>query len=290
MTRQRFAVAVAALGRAPIGKGRVTEVDHRPAGELFDEGARDEVGRQHNLGDVACGFQVAAQLLGLALQIGQADEQFARILNDEVRRGRLPRALLRAEGREIVGQDAGLGIQVRHVPLEAAESRSGSQRLHLALELHAGGWMARGEVECRQPFARALAQLRQRLAGRADRGFLDAVHGALGRRVEGAQAVDLVAEELDADRPPQVGRPDVDDAAPAAELARRFDDCRRLVPQAYPAQKDPVEVESHALANRPHGKAHLAHGQRHLHEPTGGSDGHGGKRGSRRRACPGEQP
>ena len=44
-----------------------------------------EVGRRNDLRNVAGGLQVAAQLLGLPFQIGQADEQLAGILDDEVR-------------------------------------------------------------------------------------------------------------------------------------------------------------------------------------------------------------
>ena len=107
---------------------------------------------------------------------------------------------------------------------------------------------------------------RQRLAGRADQGLLDALHRSLRRRVERAQAVDLVAEKLDAHRPADVGRPDVHDAAPPAELPRRLDHRRALVAESDPTQQHSVQVEGLALAHRPEGQAHLAHGQSHLHQ------------------------
>ena len=52
---------------------------------------------------------------------------------------------------------------------------------------------------------------------------LERSHGALGVGVEAAQALDVVAEELDPDRLVGVGREDVEDAAAARDLSGRRD-------------------------------------------------------------------
>ncbi len=140
--------------------------------------------------------------------------------------------------------------------------------------VRAGGWQdprfERGEA-----LPGPLAQLRQGLAGRADDRLADPVHRALGRGVKGAEAVHLVAEQLDPQWAPQVWRPHVDDAAPPAELPRRLDDRRTFVAEPDPAQQHPVQVERLALTKGAHREAHLAYGQGHLHQPAGRRDGDG---------------
>jgi hypothetical protein len=63
----------------------------------------------------------------------------------------------------------------------------------------------------------------QKLRGREQRDAVQRPDGALVRRVEGAQGVDLVAEELDPDRERGRRREDVDDAASTGELAAAGD-------------------------------------------------------------------
>ena len=71
-------------------------------------------------------------------------------------------------------------------------------------------------------------------AVRVDR--VPAVERALGFGVERADRLDLVAEELDADRVGRIGREDVEDAAADAELAGDLDD---LGPR-HPALEQPA--------------------------------------------------
>ena len=61
-------------------------------------------------------------------------------------------------------------------------------------------------------------------SGGGQRDRVPAVERALGFDVERADRLDLVAEELDADRVGRVGGEDVEDAAADAELAGHLDD------------------------------------------------------------------
>jgi len=129
-----------------------------------------------------------------------------------------------------------------------------------------------GEVQAVQSVLAALRQTGQRLAGRTDPRLLDAGERPLRRWVERAQAVDFVAEQLDADGLAQVGRPDVHDAAAAAEHARRLHYGFRLVAQADPVCQHLVQVEGLALLDLAQRQPHLAHRQGHLHQRAGGTD------------------
>ena len=92
-----------------------------------------------------------------------------------------------------------------------------------------------GEVE-REPLRQARAEAaepgpdlvgaalrEEELRRRQERELADGLHGPLVGRVEGTEAVDLVAEELDPDRQRRRRREHVDDAAPARELAAAGD-------------------------------------------------------------------
>ena len=120
--------------------------------------------------------------------------------------------------------------------------------------------MAGGQVERAQLLGHTLADLGQRLAGRPDPGLHDPRDRALGGRVKGAEAVYLIPEELDAQRLAQVGRPDVHDAAPPAELARRIHDRRRLVAEAHPRGQHPIQIERLPRPQGPQRRTHLPQG------------------------------
>ncbi len=66
--------------------------------------------------------------------------------------------------------------------------------------------------------------VRAELGGGAEIERFEALAGALGVDVEGADALDLGAEELDARGRVGLRREDVDDAAAARRLARRLDE------------------------------------------------------------------
>ena len=74
-------------------------------------------------------------------------------------------------------------------------------------------------------------------------GALDRARRALVGRVEGAQRVDLVAEELDPDRQLHRRREDVDDAAPPRELAATGDLGDRRVAEVEQVAQERVLVE-----------------------------------------------
>src|SRR4051794_11079879 len=58
------------------------------------------------------------------------------------------------------------------------------------------------------------------LAGRADDEALEPAGAALAQRIELADRLDLVAEEIDAQRRRRAGREEIDDAAAHGEFAR----------------------------------------------------------------------
>ena len=137
-----------------------------------------------------------------------------------------------------------------------------------------GRGMAPGQIQPCEAIDNAFADTRQGFAGGTDHGFGDSLEGALRRRIEGAQAVDLVAEQLDAHRTPDVRGPDVNDTAAPAELARRLNDRCILVPQPDPARQHAVKVEGLTLTHDAQRQPHLSNRQGHLHQAAGRSNGH----------------
>ena len=82
-----------------------------------------------------------------------------------------------------------------------------------------------------------------------ERDGVPAVERALGFGVEGPDRLDLVAEELDADRLGRVGGEDVEDAAAEAELAGDLDD---LGPRHPPLEQPAGQLfDRHACRRRP---------------------------------------
>jgi len=69
-----------------------------------------------------------------------------------------------------------------------------AQALDLALEFDASGRMARGQIKPGEALDDPFSDARQGFAGGTDGGSSDPVQGALSGGVEGAQAVDLIAE------------------------------------------------------------------------------------------------
>jgi hypothetical protein len=164
-----------------------------------------------------------------------------------------------AASGQVIQQAGGLAVEIGHVPFQVAEAGAVQQLLDLALVFDARRRVTGREVELVQALGHALAQPGQRFGSRPNPGLLQPVKGALGGRVKGAQAVNLIAEQLDTDRLAQVGRPDVDDASTAAELTRQLDHGRALIAQANPIGQHLVEIEDLALADRAQCGPHLAH-------------------------------
>ena len=104
---------------------------------------------------------------------------------------------------------------------------------------------------------RRAAGREQELGRRQEHGPLDRPDGALVGRVERAQRVDLVAEELDPDRQRHRRREDVDDPAATRELAaagdlgdRHVAEVEQLVEQARPGGSATPGRSSRGAAGR----------------------------------------
>ncbi len=213
--RQRSARHRAALGR--LGFPRELERSRRHEAAL--PVARREVRRRPVLGQVAGPHQLGPSLVRLAPEeLGGLGDVARLVEHDE--RARLEVVEAR-RGRQLGCPDL-CGIADRHRPCLAHGQRR-SKVVRGALEPVEVRSQAFGEPGGgpAQPVAdrRDAARWQQELGRRQEHGLVDDPHGALVGGVEGAQRVDLVAEELDPDRERQRGREDVDDAAPTGELA-----------------------------------------------------------------------
>ena len=123
-----------------------------------------------------------------------------------------------------------------------------------------------------EPFEDRRAIFAQQLAAGADLDALDGVNCALRGGVKEAQALHLVAEEVDAHRLAQVGRPDVDDAAAAGKGPRLFDDLDRVIAGLHPTGDQLFQAHRRAAFDRAQCQAQLAGGQRLLHQGTRAGD------------------
>jgi hypothetical protein len=166
-----------------------------------------------------------------------------------------------AVGRQIVGerraaQKAAVELQRREGVLALA------QQPQVARERVQELWPQGVQVE------RDAERPRQHLVGRPDGCRVELLGRALRGGVEAADGVDLVAPQLDAQRL-AAGREHVEDAAAAAEQARRVDQGRRLVPERQPLGRElgrrqhlaafehaVVVAEGPRLEHQVHGRAH----------------------------------
>jgi len=108
------------------------------------------------------------------------------------------------------------------VGIKALEGRAGAQGFDVVLEMDARVAVEATDVHRVSEASHALAVERQLTRG-ADAQLVAHLRRALRRRIERADALDVVAEELDAQRLVFGRRPDVDDAAAACRLAGRGD-------------------------------------------------------------------
>ena len=126
--------------------------------------------------------------------------------------------------------------------------------------------MQRRIVQPRQSLHGQGAILGQRLRGRWDHAPLYAVQRALTGRVKDAQAVHLVAKELDAHRVQGIRGKDVQDAPTAAERARFLDDAGHVIAQLHPGSQHLGQREPLSNAQRAHAGHILAPGNGRLHQ------------------------
>ena len=113
-----------------------------------------------------------------------------------------------------------------------------------------------------------LHQIEPALDGQVDGRSVDGVERALCERGKGANALDLVSEELDPKRLAARGRVHVDDAAPERELAALL----RLVDPLVAGEREfPCEsVDSRRLSGRDEDRVRPRAGRRHAFGKRGG--------------------
>ena len=193
------------------GRLRFPRQLERPAGD--EPGLprpRPDVRRRPVLRQLAALDQLGAPLVGLAPEEVGGLGDVAGLVEDEER-----------VGRDVV--EAARRGEERRPDLRGVADVQGPRRLARLEPLEVGGEALRqlrgpAPESLREP-ARAAEELRRREEGHP----LQRPDGPLVGRVEGAERVDLVAEELDPDRQRRRRREDVDDAAAPRELAAAGD-------------------------------------------------------------------
>ena len=144
--------------------------------------------------------------------------------------------------RDVI-QTAGHRVDHRQVAVRIAHTQARAQPLCVGAEggRHGGGVFAAAlpgvffgkSIDLpAEAFHAAGAQLRQGLRRRQDDAALHVLAAALGGDIEIAHGVNVVPPELDAHRLPLPGGEEVQNAAPAGELARTFHLLRGLIAAA----------------------------------------------------------
>ena len=212
--------------------------------------------------DPMAGVREAAQL---GLRLGEPAGRYRRALGlERVRLALRERVDLRDRG-ELQRAPGNSSLQTWRTS-SGRQTRSGPS-----------GSAGRGRRElplCGRPPAARLGQVEAALRGRPDRRAFDRVQRALREGRERADALDLVAEELDAQRLAAGGRVDVDDPSPERELAALLHPVDALVAcegEVLGERVDPrlladLEAERlgtcsgrrHALSERGRGRDHEA--------------------------------
>ena len=243
------------------GQGRVLRRDRFPGQLEGPRGnqaglpvARPEIAGRPVRGQLAGLDELGAALVGLAPQEPGGLGEVARFVEHE-QRARLD-VIETGRRREVGGPDLG-GVTDRHGPGRIGP-RASLQRRHVkAFEI---GGQPLGQP-CRRPAetvadGRRAAGRQQELRSRQEDGDIDRPDRPLVGRIEGAQRVDLVAEELDPDRQRQRRRKDVDDPAAPGELAatgdlghRHVAEVEQLAQQRLLVDRDPRR-SSRGLAGR----------------------------------------
>ena len=210
--------------------------------------ARREVGRRPVLRQLAGLHELGPPLVGLAPQEVGGLGEVARLVEHEERAG--IDVIERGRGRQLGGPDLGR-VADRHRPGCAGRDRA-ERVVRRALE--AGEVRPEPLAEPRHRLAEPLAD-RGHAPGREQelrRGQEDDALDRSGRplvgRIERAQRVDLVTEELDPDRQLHRRREDVHDAAAPRELATAGDLGHRRVAEVEQVAQELVLVEPRADA------------------------------------------
>ena len=192
--------------------------------------ARAEVGRRPVLRQVAALDELGAALVGLAPEERGGLGDLAGLVDDE--EGRRIEVVEAGRRRELGGPDLGRvadreGRRVGGVGRRASPSSLGSPPSNRARSAasRSGSFAAarpsRSRSAATPPWGARNSDAGRRIAS------LERPDGPLVGRVEGAQRVDLVAEELDPDGQGRGRREDVDEAAASRELAAAGDLGRR---------------------------------------------------------------
>ena len=124
-------------------------------------------------------------------------------------------------------------------------------------------------IEAGREFEQGVA-VGEPLAGRADDRLVESLDGALRLRVEAADRLDLVAEQLDAQRQRLGGREDVEDAAAPRRLAGSLDERAERVTGLDEPQRQRVERDAPAGLEASRACAEVGAARA---EPRGGGDG-----------------
>ena len=193
--------------------------EHRPA--LPDRIAQ-RVGTEHELvggthhATALEGHRVVLeQLVGVAQQPGVTA---VGVVDDH------PRVL----GQEVEDRLLG-GLQQRSERLDARRQVAPQQRVDELVDAALGQALLPGPLANRVAARDHQLAVAQQLAGRRRRHVRKRGFGALARRVELAQLLHLVAQQLDADRSLAVGREEVEDVPADGQLAPLLDEWHALV-------------------------------------------------------------
>ena len=251
-----------------------------------------EPARQHGGGGVA-GVRPAGVDERLGRTLPEAGERGDGVIRERpVRAGARPSAARAAAPVlrlvvERAGQRGQLIVvgqhQVRRRRQVIGSGRAGQQRSprlgrlgHVALlQMRQVCLQHLGQASRRAFRQRAPALGGQEFAGRQQRDLLEAAPGCLGDRIEGADRVDLVAEEIQPHRFAGAGRPDVDDAAARGELADAADLDRDVIARRHQRPEQGVLVDPLPNANVNPQRVQLPHRHRPLHQRQQGCDQHG---------------
>ena len=209
--------------------------------------ARRQVGGRPVLRQVARLDQLRVPLLGLAPQeVGGVGEVAGLVEHEEGRRVEVVEAGRR---RDDASPDLGGVAGGQRAALDGLGARRGVAGEALEVLGEAVGQAGGHPAEALPDHARAAG--RQQELGRGQEGDLaDGADAALVGGVEGAQGVDLVAEQLDPDRQGRRRREHVDDAAASRELAPAGDLDHGRVAALEQLGDQRVEADPHA---RPEG-------------------------------------
>ncbi len=190
-----------------------------------DLGVGEDLAESLDLGRVVAGDQdpvAAGGAVELGLDLGQLAREPLDALDPEVA-GRLQRVGgERREGDRGMPDQPGEGALDREEPagvVDPAEVVAALLAEVVGLDQRDPGPLGEDVGDVAEV---ARVAVERGAGGQRDR--VPAVARALGLRVEGADRLDVVAEELDPDRLGRVGGEDVEDAAAEAELAGDLDD------------------------------------------------------------------